>query len=284
MPRYKIATEYSSDFLETTRPQPLTDNNIEQLIHDVVTGKINSDITDKVYVDFKQETSDWIQSSKLNTITGFDCFDRVDIINGCTQYIDNIYMQCQPQVLIGDYRYHERLGNWWSRPGTLRENVPLIIAMPFPSTGDVHKQMPEILDEALSKNICVHIDSAWLTASRNITFDLSHQAIKSVGISLSKGLGLGWNRIGLRWSKHKHNDSISIMNDYHMNNRALCIIGLHFIRNLSTDYLWNTHSERYLKIINDFNLTQTNSIHLAMYNDSPVGISPLIRYLENEQS
>ena len=120
MPRHKIATHYSVDFLETNRPQPLTDNKIEQLIRDVITGKINSDITDQVYIDFKQETSDWIQSSKLNTITGFDCFDRVDIINGCTQYIDNIYMQCQPQVLIGDYRYHERLGNWSSRPGTLR--------------------------------------------------------------------------------------------------------------------------------------------------------------------
>jgi hypothetical protein len=107
-------------------------------------------------------------------------------------------------------------------------------------------------------------------------------AIRSVGISLSKGLGLGWNRIGLRWTKTTKTDAITIMNDFHMNNRALVMIGLHFIRNLSSDYLWLTHGERYYKVCRDFNLLPTRSIYLAMRNGQPVGVSPLIRYLENE--
>jgi len=71
------------------------------------------------------------------------------------------------------------------------------------------------------------------------------------------------------------------MNDFNMNNRALAIIGLHFIRNLSPDYLWINHAERYYKVCDDFNLTPTNSIYLALKNNKPVGVSPLIRYLEN---
>jgi hypothetical protein len=281
MTRYKIAPSYSADYLEIDRPSPLTDNQIEQLIQDVLSGNTDKDISDQIYINFKEEMTTWIESSKLNTLIGLNSFDRVDIINGCTQFIDNVYIQGQPQVLVGDYRYHDRLGNWGTRPGILRENIPLIIAMPFPSTGAVHNRMTEILDEARDKGIDVHVDGAWLTCCCAINFDVSHPAIKSIGISLSKGLGLGWNRIGLRWTRQPHADSVTIMNDFHMNNRALVLIGLHFLRNLDPDYLWKTHGDRYYKVCKDFNLTPTNSIYLALRDGQPVGVSPLIRYLEN---
>jgi hypothetical protein len=284
MNRIRIAPKYSIDYLETERPSPLADSKIEQLIQDVMTGKLDTDISDTVYSNFKKEMTTWVLGSKLNTITGLDSFDRVDIINGCTQFIDNLYMQGPVQVLQNDYKYHHRLGNWGRTVGSLSPKIPLIIAMPFPSTGAVHNQMTEILDEAQDKGISVHVDGAWLTCCRGIDFDLLHPSIKSVGISLSKGLGLGWNRIGLRWTKETKSDSITIMNDFHMNNRALAMIGLHFIRNLPADYLWFTHGERYYKICRDFELTPTRSIHLALRNNQPVGVSPLIRYLENASS
>jgi hypothetical protein len=284
MPRTKIAKEYSSTYLEIDRPQPLSDNKIEQMQLDVLNGKLDKDITDAVYDNFKQETEKWILSSPFNTLSGLDNFVRKDIIIGCTQFIDNLYMQGPVQVLQGDYKYHHRLGNWSRTVGGLSPNIPLIIAMPFPGTGSVHDQMTEILDEAQDKGISVHVDGAWLTCCRGIDFDLLHPSIKSVGISLSKGLGLGWNRIGLRWTKETKSDSITIMNDFHMNNRALAMIGLHFIRNLPADYLWFTHGERYYKVCRDFELTPTRSIHLALRNNQPVGVSPLIRYLENASS
>jgi hypothetical protein len=71
------------------------------------------------------------------------------------------------------------------------------------------------------------------------------------------------------------------MNDFNMNLKAPAMIGLYFLRNLSPDYLWNTHGERYQKVCADFGLTPTKSIHLALRDGSPVGVSPLIRYLEN---
>ena len=278
--RIKIATSYSDRWLETERPQPLSDNLIEETIQEVLDGNLDKDISDNVYVNFKETMSEWLENSTLNNITGLDTFDRIDIMQGCTQYIDNIYMQCQPQVLVDDYRYHDRLGNCGTRPGLLRENIPLIIAMPFPSTGAVHNQMTEILDEAQDKGISVHVDGAWLTCCRGINFDLSHPSIKSVGISLSKGLGLGWNRVGLRWTKNKQPDSISIMNDFHMLVRAPVMIANHFLSNFQSDYLWNTHGDNYFKICQDFNLTPTPAIHIAMCDNQPVGLSPLLRYLE----
>jgi hypothetical protein len=154
--------------------------------------------------------------------------------------------------------------------------------MPFPSTGAVHINMEEVLDEAQDKGIGVHVDGAWLTCCRGINFDLSHPAIESVGISLSKGLGLGWNRVGLRWTKNKQPDSISIMNDFHMLLRAPVMIANHFLSNFQSDYLWNTHGDNYFKICQDFNLTPTPAIHIAIRDNQPVGLSPLLRYLDRE--
>ena len=281
MNKLTVASSYSADYLEIDRPSPLVDNNIEQLIQDVLSGKLDRDITDNVYSNFKSEMVNWIFSSKLNTLTGINSFSRIDIINGCTQFIDNLYMQGPVQTLQGDYKYHHRLGNWSRQVGELSANIPLIIAMPFPSIGAVHTRMIDILEECLDKNIPIHIDGAWITCCRDITFDFSHPAISSVGISLSKGLGLGWNRIGLRWTRQDKPDSVTIMNDFRMNNRALVMIGLHFIRNLPVDYLWNKHISNYYKVCNDFELTPTNSIYLALRKSQPVGVSPLIRYLEN---
>lgn len=283
MERVRIAITYTDNFIEIDRPQPLSDNKIERLIQDVLVGKLETDISDTVYDNFKKETMQWLQSSQLNNITGLNSFSRTDICIGCTQFIDSLYMKGPVQVLHGDYRYHTRLGNISVSSGELTEKIPLIIALPFPSTGDIHEEMNLILDDCLNKSIPVHIDGAWITCCRDINFDLTHPAINSIAISLSKGLGLGWNRIGLRWSRMKINDAITIMNDFRMNNRALAMIGLHFVRNLQPDHLWITHAERYYKICKDFNLTPTNSIYLALQNGLPVGVSPLIRYLENNE-
>ena len=281
MERVKIAPSYEEKWLQVERPSPLTDNKIESIINDVLSGKLDSDISDTVYENFKREMEQWIVSSPFNTLTGLDSFARKDIINGCTQFIDTLYMQGPVQILRGDYRYHERLGLAYVKDvGSLIPDIPLIVAMPFPSIGAPHRDMEEILHECKIKNIEVHIDGAWISCCRDVTFDFSNDVIRSVGISLSKGLGLGWNRIGLRWTKNINADAITIMNDFHMNNRALVKIGLHFIRNLPSDYLWLTHSDRYYKVCRDFNLRPTHSIYLAMRNGQPVGVSPLIRYLD----
>jgi hypothetical protein len=191
----KIATDYSPKFLQVERPKPLSDRYIESEIQEILHGNWSHDISDQVYADFKEQCESWLVGSKLNTLTGIDTFTRKDIIIGCTQFIDNLYMQGPVQVLRGDYRYHERLGLAYVKDvGSLIPDIPLIIAMPFPNIGAPHQDMEEILHECKIKNIAVHIDGAWISCCRDVTFDFNHVAIRSVGISLSKGLGLGWNR------------------------------------------------------------------------------------------
>jgi len=283
MERIKRATSYSAEWLETDRPQPLSDLFIEQLQQEVLSGKLDKDISNKVYTDFKSEMTAWLHRSKLNDLTGFEVFNRIDIINGCTQFIDNLYMQGPVQTIRGDYRYHERLKlSYIKDVGSLIPNTPLIIAMPFPQVGAPHADMLELLNEATIKKIDVHIDGAWITCCKDVAFNFSYPSIKSVGISLSKGLGLGWNRIGLRWTRQPTADSVTIMNDFNMNLRAPTMIGLYFIRQLPPDYLWKKYGNIYNQVCKDFNLTPTASIYLALRNNQPVGLSPLIRYVAEQ--
>jgi len=275
----RTALSYSKNYLQIFKPQPLIDSYLELLTNNVLSGQFKSEYVE--YSDFIIQCSNWIDSTTVNTLTGLGSYTRKDIIIGCTQYIDNLYMQGPVQTITNDYRYHNRLGlSTVTDVGNLIPNVPLIIAMPFPSTGDIHVSMKELLDECLNKDIPVHIDGAWISCCRNIVFDFSHPSIKSVGISLSKGLGLGWNRVGIRYTKEPVQDSISIMNDFSMNNRALITIAKYFMDNTKSDYLWYTHNINYSKVCKDFNLTETNCIYLALDDNQPVGISPLLRYLE----
>lgn len=278
----RIASEYSDKWLEVSRPQPLCDEYLESLFAAAFITP-PKDYSIAVHDTFKKLASDWLLNSKLNNLEGLSAFEHLDIMSGCTQFIDNIYMQGPVQTLNGDYMYHTRLGCGLSvTVGNLKSQVPLILSLPFPSLASIHPKIDAILYEALMKDIPVHIDGAWVSCSRDLTFNFAHPAIHSVGISLSKGLGLGWNRIGLRWSRYRLADSISIMNDFHMQNRALTIVGNHVLTNVAPDYLWNKYSVLTNKVCKDFDLIPTNAVHIAKNKHGQlVGLSPLIRYLNN---
>lgn len=285
----RIAPTYEAKWLQVNKPKPFCDHILDDLFKTVLTGYNGwiPDHSDNIHEIFKEHGLAWLKSSSLNNVVGWDEFKYVDICNGCTQFIDNLYMQGPVQVLHGDYKYHERLLNKNIRyPGSLLPNVPLIVATPFPSTGAIHEDMDSILQECLKKNIDVHIDAAWLTSCKNIVFDFAHPAIKTVGISFSKGLGLGWNRIALRMTRERKTDSITILNDFHMCNKMITIVAEYVISNIPNDYFWSTYSEINKQVCLDFNLKPTNAFHLALNElNQPVGITPLLRRLiEDEQT
>ena len=281
----KIALDYDACFLETNRPKPLSDRRLDSLAKSILNGNFRISIDNKTEERFIEQMQKYLlDNNNINHLRGLENFQRIDIINGCTQSIDSVYMHGPVQTLKGDYTYHTRLNPniVYSVEGNLVPNVPLILALPFPSLGKPHPNTKNILNECCTKNIPVHIDGAWLSCSKNIDFNFDHTAICSVSISLSKGLALGWNRIGLRWSRnYDATDAISLNNDYHMTNKAMIVIAQFYMDNIPSGYLWQTHGKRYAKICRDFNLKPTNAIHLALdKNNQPVGVSPLIRYLE----
>ena len=119
--------------------------------------------------------------------------------------------------------------------------------MPFPYYGDIHPGMYDILDKCEKFKIPVHVDSAWISCIRDIDFDFDHPAIKTFGISLSKA-GIGGNRIGLRFARHEPEGSITIINNFNMNQHSLMYIGMKFMRDLGPEFFWRKYESKYYKV------------------------------------
>jgi hypothetical protein len=274
--------QYSKDWLQFERPQPMYDNDINIFYESFY--KENPVHNSNLDSDFKDQFVGWITSHKYSKFTGLDVFPRRDIINGCTQFIDDLYQRCHTlQIFENDYKYHWRLNPSikYTTIDTLDPSKELLISMPFPFYGDVHPEMNTILNKCYDLNIPVHIDGAWISCIRGIEFNFDHPAIHTVGISLSKG-GMGGNRIGMRFSRKIPSGAVTIMNDFNMNSQALVSMGIKFIERFGPEHFWSKYEKEYYKICLDFNLIPTKAIHLAKTIDGgPVGVRPLLRCLKN---
>jgi len=272
--------EYNETWLQYDRPQPMYDNEINKFYDDFYCNNpVHTSNLDSI---FKEKFVNWLINHEYSCFQGIEEFKRLDIINGCTQYIDDLYQRYNTlQIFENDYKYHWRLNPniVYTTLDNLIPKKDLLISMPFPFYGDVHPNMDSILNKCLLLNIPVHIDGAWISCIKNINFNFAHPAISSFAVSLSKG-GLGGNRIGIRFSKTKDNGPITLMNDFNMNSQALVSMGINFIDRFGTEYFWKKYNDEYYKICNDFNLIPTKAIHIAFKDNSPVGIRPLLRFLK----
>lgn len=274
-----INRQYTNDWIQTDRPQPMYSSEINKFYDNFY--KENPVHTPDLDQQFKNKFIRWLKDHKHSKFLGLDTFQRQDIINGCTQFIDDLYQRCGTlQIFENDYKYHWRLNPdiEYATLETLDPNKELLISMPFPFYGDVHPDMSKILNRCYELGIPVHIDGAWISCIRDIEFDFNHPAIQTFGISLSKG-GMGGNRIGLRFARKTPLGAVTIMNDFNMNSQALVSMGIKFIEELGPEYFWNIYEEAYEKVLKDFDLEPTKAIHLARKNGRPVGIRPLLRCL-----
>lgn len=284
--RDNTSREYTEEWLQIDRPQPMFDESINQFYGNFYKG-VNPVHNENLFEDFKSEFTNWLGNHKLNNYSGYEKFTFKDVCVGCTQFIDDIYQRCgnnNVQILVNDYKYHIRLNPdlQFVTPDTLDPSKELIIAMPFPFYGDVHPEMDKILDSCAEMDIPVHIDAAWLSCCRDITFNFDHPAIHTFCVSLSKG-GLGGNRIALRFARNRPTGAITIMNDFNMNCQSLVHMGILYMREFGPEYFWNKYESEYYQVCNDFGLEPTKAIHLARKDGSPVGVRAVIRALANLQ-
>lgn len=230
------------------------------------------------YQDFIPIADAWFRSSKINHLHGWDQFACVDVIMGCTHFIESLLIKHSRriQVLPNDYAYYGLLGIHGTPLGQLQPGVPLIVSLPNWHAADLRPDWSAVLDECLAKHIDIHIDMAWMTIARNIELDLSHPCIKSFAMSLSK-YSMEWNRVGLRWSRQRTMDPITMLNHYQGDvNSALTSCGAFVMGQLPRDYAWDTYREKHGQVCKEHNLSPTKMIHVARQDDHVVGIARLL--------
>lgn len=234
---------------------------------------------------FLEQIDKWIRQHTYISYTNLDSFTRHDAILGCTHQIDELHFLYKDRIAVfkGEYKYHRRLTDFKVKQITHYEELEssdvFVVSYPNCSTTGYREDFDDLLDYCLNKNIPVHVDGAWYGQCRNFTFDTSHPAIHSLSVSLSKALGMGSNRIGIRYSRDGVTGPISIMNDFKYVNFVDMWIGVHNMDKFGTDHWWKNYSDLYSKVCKDFDLEEANSIHVGWKDGHQYGIRTPLRYL-----
>ena len=228
---------------------------------------------------FKHIANDWFKSSKLNNLGGWQKFPKIDITLGCTHYIESTCLKYgwNIQHLPNEYSYYSINGKKPIEVDDLQENVPLIVSVPTWQSCSIRHDWDKVLRIAEQRNIKIHVDGAWFQSARHIEFDFDHPSIQDFGMSIGKGIDVGWNRIGLRWSRQKSVDSITIMNQFDQIHHTAITCGAFLMDHIEKDYAWNKYSEANKKIADELGLHQTSSCHVLRDDNNKLwGIGKII--------
>lgn len=261
----------------TTTFIPLTDDYLKRIRTEWF-EKTHPVVTNQQLIPLLNE---WFQSTRVNDLQGWANLPCIDITMGNTHYIESFIIRHGWdgfQVLTDEYAYYSFNGKWGVEPGNLESNKPLIITLPHYKWAGVRPNWPDILRECEQKNIDIHIDMAWSTLSKNIAIDFAHPNIQSVGMSISK-YSMQWNRIGLRYSKQRTMDSITMFNHYYQpdTNSSLSSCGAYAINQIPRDYGWTTYAASHADICKSLDLIKTDLVHVVKLQDgTPMGVTNLL--------
>jgi hypothetical protein len=230
---------------------------------------------------------DWMYSSKRNKLTD-GCkfhstrYSRRDIIIGTTQSFDEAYFRYagrRLRLFRGEYAYHRRVyknhawldehigknsnGDW---ADTVEPGDWVVLSHPFCGTGSEHPKMKELLDTCHALDVPVVLDCAWFGTCFDLEFDLNHPAITEVSFSLSKGIGLGNMRTGVRWSNYPKNDMMPIaqQNSYGHLVLSNCQLALHQMEQFSPDWQADKYLDWYKQLCAKYSMIESNCLHVTM--------------------
>lgn len=217
-----------------------------------------------------------IRSSKLNRAQ-IDGFTDVHVTNGTTQAFDEsywLYAGRRLRVFRGEYAYHRRVNPTavFLEDGPLEPNDYVIVSLPFCSTGDVHPKMREMLDDAAWIEVPVIVDCAYWGTCWGIDFNLRHPAIEQACFSLTKSLGLGDMRSGVRLSYVGINGGryapIAQQHEYNHLQLFPLKIGIYMMNRFEPDYIPNKYRAAQESVCQDADITPTKCMHLGLGDDT----------------
>lgn len=238
---------------------------------------------------FLEEIDRWINEHSRVRYLGLETFSRRDAIHGTTHQLDELHQLHGSAITVyrGEYKYHRRLTDFSVREITHYSEIEpeMVFVASYPSciTTSYHDKFDKLLDHCAEHNVPVHIDGAWFGQCRNFEFDVTHPAVQSVSVSLSKALGMGSQRIGIRYTREKTVGPISIMNDFDYCNVSDMWLGVEAMKHFGSDYWWRNYEDLYTKVCADFNLEESNSIHVGWLTNEngrhQFGVRTPLRYL-----
>jgi hypothetical protein len=234
---------------------------------------------------FIEQMDKWIKAHNAISYIGLDTFERKDAILGTTHQLDELHSLHGNKICTfkGEYKYHRRLTDFNVKQiehyRQIAKGDVFIVSYPSCITTGPIEEFGKLLDHCYHLHVPVHVDGAWFGQCRNVELAVYHPAIESVSVSLSKALGMGSQRIGIRYTRKRVNGPIAIMNDFAYANVSDMWLGVEAMNYFGVDYWWTNYSDLYSKVCKDFDLRESNSIHVAWKDNDQFGIRTPLRML-----
>ena len=280
------------NFAQVLSPTDLIENDLVRSKHNAVYDfEFKQALTDApwkewlsqdTYFECKEEylekIHNWLHDTKNNSLTGLENFEHHDLIHGTTQAFDEAYFRYKERrlrVFRGEYAYHRRVftNHLFINTATdeyvdtIDENDWVIISVPFCGTGGLPPQhYQQVLDDALKVGAPVLIDCAWYGTCYDMHIDLNHPAITEVCFSLTKGLGIGNLRTGIRYSNYGTDDQNPIrqQNEYNHLPLGAAQIGIHMMETFNIDRIPDKYKQWQHDLCGVLGLEPANCIHIGM--------------------
>lgn len=253
--------------------KPVVDNNIKSFIE-----SINPSIdlyNENIQLEFIEKFSNWLASSKLNSIQGLEYFPSRKLVAGTAQAFDHFYWRHKDKrfrFFKGEFMYHSAVlkhGGLWEY---ITDEIPvmkgdaLIVSVPFSDYGKAHPKLNLVLDTCNKEKIPVLIDFAYYPCTKNLNLNLdNYPSIETITFSISKAFyGAEFLRVGMRLERFDSDDGIDVFNSVEMVNRMSLSIANILIDTYSIDHNWDTYSDIYYKICDKNNLQYTDCIMFGL--------------------
>ena len=236
---------------------------------------------ENIQEEFTENFYNWIDSSKLNCLTGLNKFINRKLIAGTAQAFDHFYWRHKNKrfrFFKGEFMYHNAVlkhgGNWqYINDSNLDNNDAVIISVPFSDYGTVHPNLITVLETCNRESIPVLLDFAYYPCTKNINIDLNcYPCVETATFSISKAFyGAEFLRVGIRLERQDIDDGIDMFNSVKMINRVSLSIANDLIKNYSVDHNWLTYENAYYQICAEQDLKPTDCIMFGLggeeYND-----------------
>jgi len=225
--------------------------------------------------DYLEKINSLIITCKENSIEGLNRFKKRDLIFGTTQSFDEAYLRyCERRLRIyrGEYAYHKRVMEdfVFVEDEEIQKHDFLIVSLPFCSTGSIPEggwiNFEKTLDRCLALGVPVEVDCAYFGTCYGLEFNFNHPAIKAVSFSLSKGMGLGDIRSGIRYSNYEDSMPIRQQNLYNHLPLLNAKVGIFMMETFNFDYLPMTYKAIQQEVCAKLNIEATPCVHLALGN------------------
>ena len=197
---------------------------------------------------FLKDYYTWIQQG--NTIKGIKEYQCLAYSNGTTEAFDKFYQKHSGKRLRlwrGEYFYHqiqrrELFTDFaWIDEAPIDLGDVVVVSMPFSDTGTVPVDYDSVMNECIANEVPVLIDMAYVSLTKNCTYNISYPCIETVTTSLSKVFPVEHMRIGIRMNRHSTDDTLDAYtnNDFPYVNTIGVHVGHRLITQFEQNWVYN---------------------------------------------